>query len=268
MQTISVANHKGGVGKSATAEHLAWLFANRYGLRVLVIDMDPQGSLTEAMGVTDAEGASMAEVLGGSDHPSKKIKAILRDLGGGLFLAPADIAMSRSEHALSSRPLGRELVLQQTLEPIAPMFDMCWIDCPPSLGQLTYNSLFASGAVLIPTGPTAKDLRGLRLFRETLDLLRPYHALQELGVVLTMFQPQLRLHQRVLAELEGADKQGVLRLFKTRIGKSIRMSEAEEVGVSLFEFEGSNPRAAEYEALSREVAECLNVQLHASLALA
>jgi len=268
MQTTSVANHKGGVGKSATAEHLAWLFANRYGLRVLLIDMDPQGSLTEAMGVTDAEGASMAEVLGGSDHPSKKIKAILRDLGGGLFLAPADIAMSVSEHALASRPLGRELTLQKIIEPIVPMFDMCWIDCPPSLGQLTYNALFASDAVLIPTGPTAKDLRGLRLFRETLDLVRPYHELRELGVVLTMFQSHIRLHQRVLAELEAADKQGVMHLFRTHIGKSIRMSEAEEVGQSLFEFEGSNPRAREYEELSREVAECLNIQVHASLALA
>ncbi len=87
-------------------------------------------------------------------------------------------------------------------------------------------------------------------------------------MLLTMFQPQLRLHQRVLAELEGADKQGVLRLFKTRIGKSIRMSEAEEVGVSLFEFEGSNPRAMEYEQLSKEVAECLSLEAHANLALA
>jgi len=268
MQTISVANHKGGVGKSATAEHLAWLFANRYGLRVLLIDMDPQGSLTEAMGVTDAEGASMAEVLGGSDHPAKKIKAILRDLGGGLFLAPADIAMAVSEHALASRPLGRELVLQKTLEPIAPMFDMCWIDCPPSLSQLTYNSLFASDAVIIPTGATPKDLRGLRLFRETLDILRPYHPIQELGVLLTMFQPQLRLHQRVLAELEAAHEQGVMHLFQTRIGKSIRMSEAEEIGRPLFEYEGRNPRATEYEALAQEVAECLNLKVRASLALA
>jgi chromosome partitioning protein len=229
MRTIAIANHKGGVGKSATTEHLAWLFANRYGLRVLMIDMDAQGSLTEAMGVTDAEGASMAEVLGGSDHPTKKMKAILRDLGGGLFLAPADIAMARSEHALASRPLGREQVLAKALESIEGQFDLCFIDCPPSLGQLTFNALFASEAVIIPTGPTAKDLRGL-------------------------------------PELEAAQAQGALRLFQTRIGRSVKVSESEELGISLFEYAGRNPRAAEYESLAQEVAECLKLDVSAVVA--
>lgn len=268
MQTVSVCNHKGGVGKSSTAEHLAWLFANRYGLRTLLIDMDPQGSLTEALSVIDAEGASMAEVLGGSDHPARKIKTILRDLGGGLFLAPGDIAMARSEHALASRPLGRELVLRTALETIEKQFDVCFIDCPPSLGQLTFNALFASEGVIIPTGPTAKDLRGLRLFRETLDEIRPYHPLHELGVLLTMFQPNIKLHQRVLAELEAAHEQGALHLFRTHIGRSVKVSEAEELGCSLFEYASKNPRAAEYEALSREVAECLKLQVVASVAAA
>ncbi len=259
MRTVSVANHKGGVGKSATAEHLAWLFANRYGLRVLLIDADAQGSLTEAMGVTDAEGSSMAEVLGGSDYGAKKIAAIIRDLGGGLFLAPADIAMARSEHALASRPLGREQVLRTALAPIAGDFDLCFIDCPPSLGQLTFNSLFASEAVIVPSGPTAKDLRGLRLFLETLEEIRPYHDIRILGVLLTMYQGNIKLHQRVLAELEAADAQGSLHLFKTRIGKSVKVSEAEELGCSLFEYQANNPRAAEYESLAEEVAECLRL---------
>jgi len=263
MRTIAIANHKGGVGKSATTEHLAWLFANRYGLRVLMIDMDAQGSLTEAMGVTDAEGASMAEVLGGSDHQTKKMKAILRDLGGGLFLAPADIAMARSEHALASRPLGREQVLAKALESLEEQFDLCFIDCPPSLGQLTFNALFASEAVIIPTGPTAKDLRGLRLFRETLDEIRPYHNIRELGVLLNLYQGNIKLHQRVLAELEAAQAQGALRLFQTRIGRSVKVSESEELGISLFEYAGRNPRAAEYESLAQEVAECLKLHVSA-----
>ncbi len=258
MYVICVANHKGGVTKSATTEHLGWLFANRHNLRVLLIDMDPQGSLTEALGVADAEGSSMAEVLGGSDRPSKRIKQIIRDLGNGLYLAPADIAMARSEHAIASRPLGRELVLTQELQTIKRDYDIGLIDCPPSLGQLTFNALFASEGVIIPTGPTAKDLRGLRLFRETMDEIRPYHDIREIGVLLALYQSNINLHQRVKAELEAADAAGALHLFRTTIGKSVKVSEAEEMGYTLFEHEPHNPRVAEYEALAKEVLGCLS----------
>lgn len=253
---IAVGNQKGGVGKSATAQNLAYTLAHDHHLNVLLIDMDPQMSTTEALGFDDCEGRSMAEVLGGSVKGTKRLADIWRDVGGNLWLAPADIAMAGCEIGLAGRMIGREVVLKAALAEVQDRFDVILLDCPPSLGMLTVNCLMAARWVLIPTGATPKDLRGLRLFLNTLDEIKPSNPdLRTMGVLLTKFEPRLVLHRRAVETLEQAR----LPVFQTRIGRSIRISESEELGQSVFVYDPQNPRVAEYRQLGQEVMRCLNL---------
>jgi chromosome partitioning protein len=114
VYTITIANHKGGVGKTATAHALGELLATT-GLRVLMVDLDPQGSLTQSAGVNDASGRSLAEVLGGATPGSLAMSEIIQDLGDGLYWVPADIALATTELGLTSR-LGQESVLRKALQ--------------------------------------------------------------------------------------------------------------------------------------------------------
>ena len=163
MLIISIANHKGGVGKTATTHALGVLLAER--LRVLLCDVDPQGALTGACGVNDAT-PTLADVLN-STGTAKTVgagrvlmRAVIRPLSDHLSIAPASIDLAASELGLSAR-LGRESVLKKALATVSNDYDVCLLDCPPSLGLLTVNALAASDAVLIPAQPTAQDARAL-----------------------------------------------------------------------------------------------------------
>lgn len=254
MKTIALANHKGGVGKTATAHALGTVLATE-GRRVLLVDIDPQASLTGACGLGDTAGRSMAEVLGDTDAGTLELRQIARELAPGLSLAPSDIALASTELALVVR-LGREMVLRQALDQVAADFDVALIDCPPSLSLLTVNALTAADGVVVPTQPQAADLRGLRLFLATLDKVRaalnPRLAL--LGVLVTFFDGRLLHHQEACSVMAGAG----LPLFDTRIGRSVRVAEAVGVGESIMTFEPNNARAGEYRDFAQEVAGWLN----------
>lgn len=253
MRTIAVANHKGGTGKTATAHALGTtLSADR---RVLLVDTDPQASLTGACGIHDAAGRSLAEVLGGTEPGALEVSAAVMPLGERLSILPADIALARSELGLVSR-LGREGVLKRALATVGADFDVCIVDCPPSLSLLTVNALAAAQGAIVPTQPQAADLRGLGLFLETLnqvrDALNPY--LELLGVLVTFYDGRLNHHQEALGLMAMAR----LPLLKARIGRSVRVAEAAGVGESVVTYEPGNPRAVEYGALAQEVATWLN----------
>lgn len=245
MCTLAIANQKGGVGKTATTHALGVALA-QMGRRVLLVDCDPQGSLTGACGVQDAAGRSLAEVIGGA-----ALAGIIRDLGEGLYLAPADIALATVELALVSR-MGRENVIKRSLATVAGDYDTAILDCPPSLGLLTVNALTAADGVMIPTQPQAQDLRGLRLFLDTLaqvkEALNP--ALEVLGVLVTQFDGRLGHHRDALALLEGSG----LPLMAVKIGRSIKVAEAAADGQTVITYAPSNPQAQAY----RELAEVIN----------
>ena len=243
MQIIMIANQKGGTGKTTTTLNLGTHLANA-GLKVLLIDLDPQSSLTLAA-VGDCAGESMAEVLGGADPGTLTMAQVIKQIGTRLYIAPADIAMSSNEVYLNARPL-RELILQQALEPIKQNFDVCLIDCSPSLSVLFINALRAAHGVISPTLPAALDLRGLRLFVDSLDktkkALNP--SLVMIGVVVCQYDQRLKLHQAALADLKSSG----LPLFETMISKTVRTAITAGSGRA-----AQGIAAEQYKELSKEV---------------
>lgn len=257
MITIAIGNHKGGVGKTTTTHALGKSLAD-LGHGVLMIDMDPQASLTESCGVelASVEGSSMADVLGGSKAGTRKLRDVIRGVAPALLLAPASIDMAFTELGLSGRLVGRDSVLKKELAADLGQWrgvEYVLIDCPPMLGMLTINALTASDYIIIPTQPQIVDLRGLRLFRDTLDQLRNGDGKpRELGVLLT-FWAGYNLHQEARAVMQAAG----FHVFQTTIGRSVRVAEAPEYGKAIVDYAPTNPRATEYRKLAEEVLTCL-----------
>ena len=250
MYTIAIANHKGGVGKTATVHVLGTLLASMTGRRVLLVDMDPQSSLTGACGVTDAGGCSMAEVLGGALGGMIPLRRAIRVLGEGLALAPADLSLASAELGLVSR-LGRENVLRRALGELDGEYDITLIDCPPSLGLLTINALSAARAVLIPTQAQIVDLRGLRLFLETLEQVRQEinPDLETLGILLTFFDRRLTHHRDAMDTLQRAGQP----VLGVQIGRRVKVAEAATIGETVVTYDPENPQTQAYQELAKVV---------------
>lgn len=249
MKTVAIANHKGGVGKTATTHALGAGLA-QIGRKVLIVDIDPQSSLTAACDGQPNEGESLAEVLGGSVPGKLAILDILLEINENLHLAPADIALSTNELGMVQR-FGREALLARALAPVAGFYDMCLIDCPPSLGLLTINALRAADAVLIPTQPQISDLRGLRLFLDTISNIKQEinPELEILGILPTFVDGRLIHHQDALSAIQD----GGLPLMDTQIGRSVRVAEAAAAGESIITYDPENKQAKNYQQLAREV---------------
>ena len=250
MKVLSCSNQKGGTGKTTTAQNVGYILAEQ-GLRILLIDNDPQSSLSRSTGIHDASGRSMAQVYGGIKAGKLSIKSGARDLGKGKpWIMPSDIELSFSEMQINSR-IGRERILSKALESVRDDFDLVLIDCPPSMGWLTLNALGASDAVLVITQPQAVDLRGVALFLDTLETLRDElnPDLELMGILVTFFDSRITHHKEALKEIE---REG-LPLLPVQIGRSIRVAEAAGAGLSVAEFEPRNPQAENYKKLAQEV---------------
>lgn len=258
MKTIAIANHKGGVGKTATTHNLGSILAIEYGLRVLMIDTDPQSSLTQSCGVIDA-AYNLAGVLGDTNPGKMDLSDIIQNLGGGLYLAASDISLAVSELGLTSR-MGRENILRKALASIDQKYDLCLIDCPPSLGLLTVMSLVAADAVLTPTQPQVVDLRGLSLFLDTLEhiKLELNPGLVHLGVLITFFDNRLIHHEVAIKAMEEAG----LPLIPIRIGRSIRIAEAAAAGEPVTVWDPSNPQADNYRKVAQILTQWLGSKIN------
>lgn len=245
---ISVANQKGGVGKTATTTNLG---ASLYhlGHRVLVVDMDPQGNLSASFGKELAPPATMADALLDRKIPLP-IVSIYGGEGARLNLAPSDVTLAAAEAALMNK-LGREFRLRDQLATISDSYDFVLIDTPPSLGLLTINSLVAAQLVLVPTEARFFSLQGLQMLQESIDeILYINPNLRILGILLSKFDRRLREEQTVATYLR--ENWGDL-VFDTSVGTNSKILEAASAGVPLVELSGSHRAVEAYKSLAQEV---------------
>jgi chromosome partitioning protein len=190
MEVISIANNKRGVGKTTTTLNLANALMDRKR-NVVMVDVDPQATLTDNMGLTNFEDASIADVLLGF----KTMDYVLWDSPPIRFI-PSDINLSKCEIELMNKN-GSEMLLKKSLNTIADRFDIALLDLPPSLGMLTINGLVASDAVIIPAKPEVRDVRGLQIFIQYLEVIKNRFnpKLRLIGILPTFYEQQHKVLQ-------------------------------------------------------------------------
>lgn len=245
---IAVANQKGGVGKTATSVNLAGEFA-RKGMRVLLVDCDPQGNATTCLGIDKrAIETTVYDMLMGHVAPHD---AVLDARRAQLAVIAADehLAGAMVELVDASR---REYRLADALHELAPEYDIVLIDCPPSLGLLTLNALCAADFVFIPLQCEFLALEGLAQLKGTIDRVRDTlnRQLAILGVVMTMYDGRTNLAQQVVQEVRRYFPQ---QICNTLIPRSVRASEAPSYGQLLYEYDPASRVTQAYTALADEL---------------
>ena len=246
---IALANQKGGVGKTTTAVNLSAALA-RDGARVLIVDIDPQGNASSGLGLVDRE--SIPTIYDVLIRGLPAFRAIHHPEGHPrLDLLPANRDLVGAEVELVGVQ-DREAILRDTVAPIARDYDFVFIDCPPSLGLLTLNTLAAADSVLIPIQCEFYALEGLTQLLGTIRLvqqgLNPGLAIE--GVLLTMYDQRLSLSRQVATE---AKKYFGRRVFETVIPRNVSIAEAPGFGVPVADYQPDSVGARRYAALAREI---------------
>jgi chromosome partitioning protein len=244
-QVIALANQKGGVAKTTTTLNLGVAFAE-HGLRVLLVDLDPQGNLTMSQGMNpDAIERSMFDVL---VHRLPIEQVIVRR---EVDVAVSSIDLAGAELALSSQ-IGRERALEKMLAPVKDRYDYILIDTPPSLGLLTINAFVAAGGVMVPVQTEYLSLRGLVQLENTLQMVREHlnPQVEIMGILPTMFDRRVT-HSREADEILRENFGDLV--YNTRIRKTIRYAEAPVKGTSVLAYEPEGEAAELYRDLAKEV---------------
>jgi len=257
MRIIAVANQKGGCGKTTTAVNIAAALA-AMGNRVLLVDLDPQAHSTVGCGYNpDGWDKTIYDVL---TNPLVPVSAIITNTSLKLLdLVPSNILLGSAEIELR-QVLGKQLVLGEQLKAIANEYDLCVIDCGPSLGLLMINALVASTGIVVPVQVHFYALDGLRRLLQTICIVRErFHPClaRALGLVLTFVESRTRLSRRV--EIGVRRRFGNL-VFDTVIHRSIVLAEAPSAGQSILAYAPQSRAAAEYRSLAGEILERFRAQ--------
>jgi chromosome partitioning protein len=254
---MAIAMQKGGVGKTTTAINLAAGLA-ALDFRVLAIDLDPQGNLTQHVGFDPEKqsptiyDALKAEVNG----QSGKVSSAICKSKEGFDLLPSQPELSLIELSLMNT-LSRERVLSTVLEEIDDLYDFVLIDCSPSLNLLVVNALTASDSVIIPIQTEYLPARGALMVLSTIETIRRKKLNQELeveGILLTMADTRTIMTKEILAAVEQQYSHGQY-VFKAFIKRSIRFAESAVAGQSILAYDPSNPGAEAYRQVASEIAE-------------
>jgi chromosome partitioning protein len=255
--TIAIANQKGGVGKTTTVINLGVCLA-QMEKKVLVVDMDPQGTLSAGLGVTSdkLEHTIYTAMM----NPEMPVNRIIRPVKAYLDLLPANNDLAAAEIELIPE-LRRELTLRRLLESLESWYDYILIDCPPNLSLLTVNALCASDGVIIPLQCEYFAMRVVKLLLDSIarTKARLNPDLELLGILATMYSTGTVHAREVLEELKSVFEDKVLDVV---IYKSIRFAEASVANQSIIEYSSQHKGAQAYRKLAKIVDERVNAQTH------
>ena len=251
----AVCNQKGGVAKTLTSVSLGIGLA-REGKKVLLVDIDPQGSLTASLGYQQPDQMEMtlADVLGGiiQDDPLPPDRAILHH-EEGVDLIPANIELSGLEVTLVNI-MSRETILREYIDVMRDVYDVIILDCMPSLGMLTINALAAADEVLIPVQAQYLSIKGLEQLMRTISKVKRQinPKLSIMGIVVTMADMRTN-YAKEIVELLHNTYDGHIRIFESIIPLSVRAAETSAEGRSIYLHDPSGRVAQAYNALTKEV---------------
>ena len=246
-RVISIANQKGGVGKTTTAVNLSSILTKR-GKKVILIDADPQGNASSGLGLEKITDNSLYDVLINDVSIEETLK---NTCVKNLKVCPSNMNLAGAEVELVSQ-MSREQRLKEKVDEIKDKYDFIIIDCPPSLGLITLNAFTASDSVLIPVQCEYFALEGLGQLLNTINLVKK-HLNKELeieGAVLAMHDMRTNLSNQVVKEVKRYFEDKV---YKTVIPRNIKLSEAPSYGLPITLYDGKSKGARAYEKLAKEV---------------
>ena len=246
-RVISIANQKGGVGKTTTSINISTILAKK-GKRVLLIDADPQGNATSGIGIEKKTEKSIYDVI---IEETKIEEVVLETQVKNLKICPSNINLAGAEVELVSM-MSREYRLKERIEEEKENYDYIIIDCPPSLGLITLNAFTASDSVLIPVQCEYYALEGLEQLMNTVNLVKK-HLNKELeleGAVLTMYDARTNLSNQVVKEVKNYFEDKV---YKTVIPRNVRLSEAPSFGMPISLYDPKSKGAKCYDKLVKEI---------------
>lgn len=244
-RVISISNHKGGVGKTTTTINLgAGLTRMKY--RVLLIDLDPQANLTQSLGIVDPAETIYDRLLRSKSMLPARFVNI-----DGMDVIPSTLDLSAAETELAGEP-GREFILRELIKDLRRQYDFILIDCPPSLGLLTINSLTASDEVLIPIQTEYLAVQGLAKLREVIIKIqsRLNENLKIIGVLLTQYDKRKVLHKTIETTIK---KTYLGNIFESKIRDNIAIAEAQLNNVDIFKYNNKSHGAEDYTGLCYEI---------------
>lgn len=247
-RVVSIANQKGGVGKTTTSVNLGAALAEA-GYRVLVIDLDPQGNATTGLGIQhrDLEGSVYDVIINDKSLEDCTEPTAVKNL----FVVPATIDLAGAEIELVPA-FSREMKLKKAIKEVISDYDYVLIDCPPSLGLLTVNALAASDDVIVPIQCEYYALEGLGQLLRNVGLVKANlnEKLEMRGIILTMFDARTKLSEQVASEVR---EHFGTKVYNTVIPRTVRLSEAPSFGQPIITFDPTSRGAIAYRELAKEV---------------